>query len=251
MKKIFIFMLGFIFSLSVYADEKGDQIATKHFALKEAGDSVNTATMTLFDKNGNKKTRKIKMYSKKTGEGTNSFIEFLEPADVRGSKFLTIAHDKGDDEQRLFLPALGKVRRISASGKKGDFMGSDLSYYDMESRTVNDAAYKYVKDETYNGMDCFVLEATPKDKDAPYSKNLIWVNKTDYFMYKTDCYDDKKGEFFKTIEIKEVKVIDGVIIPAKIEVNNIRDNHKTILQMEDIKVNSGVKDEIFSIQNLN
>ena len=88
----------------------------------------------------------MEIITKEGAEGTNTFMKFIEPADVKDTKFLTIAHNKSDDEQRLFLPALGKVRRISSSTKNEKFMGSDLTYYDLEDYEYEDFTYKYVKD---------------------------------------------------------------------------------------------------------
>lgn len=249
MKKTVLLVLFSIFTFGLFADAKGDDIARKVDALPDPNDSYRISQMILIDKNNNRKIRKLKNFSKKTSKGTNSFIEFLEPADVKGSKFLTIGYDEGDDDQRLYLPAMGKVRKISSSKKGGSFMGSDLNYYDMETRTFSDATYKYLRDETYNGIDCYVIEAYPTDPDAPYSKMVSWVNKSNYVTRKIECYD-KKDRKEKTIAIVEVKKIKGYYITLKMAVDNHLKGTKTLLIMENPQINTGLKDDIFSVQNL-
>ncbi|HPO49198.1 MAG TPA: outer membrane lipoprotein-sorting protein [Spirochaetota bacterium] len=249
MKKIVFFALTMFFALSLFADEKGEEIARKNKDLKKSNDSYSEADMVLIDKKGGQKKRKLVMFSKETKEGRNSFTEFLEPADVKGTKFLTIAR-KGDDEQRLWLPALKKTRLISSSSKDGKFMGSDLSYYDMEDRDFDDFNYKYVKDDKYQDKDCFVIETTPKDKSAPYSKSLMWISKENYFTYKIEAYDKKDDKLLKTIVFVEIKIIDGIIIPTKTVVDNAKEGTKTLLAMSNMKVNSNIKDTVFSVQNL-
>jgi len=249
MKKMFFVALTILYALSLFADEKGDEIMRKNKALKKPNDVYSEADMVLIDKKGGQKKRKVIMFSKESKEGTNSFSEFQEPADVRGTKFLTIAR-KGDDEQRLYLPALKKTRLISSSSKDGKFMGSDLSYYDMEDRDFEDFSYKYVKDEKFGDKDCFVVEAVPNDKTAPYSRSLMWVSKSDYFTYKLETYDKKDDKLFKTIVMVEVKTLDGVIFPTKTVVDNNKEGTKTLLSMSNIKINFGIKDEVFSVQNL-
>lgn len=251
MKKIIFLLTGLLIAINVFADPKGEEIAKKNFNLKSADDSYSLITMLLINKNGDKKIRKMDSYSKETGEGTNSFINFIEPADVKGTKFLTIAHKKSDDEQRLYLPALGKVRRISSSNKDENFMGSDLNYYDMEDHDYEDFTYKFLKEEKLNDKDCNVIEMTPVDPNAPYSKQIAWINKADDFMYKVECFDKKNpDQKFKTILFAEVKNINGILITTIIDVDNIKESHKTILKRENIKINTGLKDSIFSIQNL-
>lgn len=251
MKRIIFTALMFLLSISLFADEKGDEIVRKNKDLKKASDSYSEADMVLIDKKGGQKKRKVIMFSKKSKEGTNSFTEFLEPADVKGTKFLTIAR-KGDDEQRLYLPALKKTRLISSTSKDGKFMGSDLSYYDMEDRDFEDFDYKYLKDEKFGDIDCFVIEATPtpKDKTSPYSRSIMWISKSDYFTYKLETYDKKDDNLYKTIVMVEVKTIDGVLFPTKTVVENNKEGTKTLLSMSNMKINSGIKDAVFSVQNL-
>ena len=249
MKKFVFFVLTMLFTLSLFADEKGDEIARKNKDLKKSIDSYSEADMILIDKKGDQKKRKLIMFSKESKEGRNSFTEFSEPADVKGTKFLTIAR-KGDDEQRLWLPALKKTRLISSSSKDGKFMGSDLTYYDMEDRDFDDFTYKYLKDDKFQDKDCFVIETTPKDKTSPYSRSIMWISKADYFTYKIETYDKKDDKLLKTIVFVEVKTIDGVLIPIKTVVDNNKEGTKTLLVMSNTKINSGIKDTVFTVQNL-
>lgn len=238
-------------TLTAFADSKAEEIARKNSNLKEANDSFSISTMVIIDKNNNKKIRKIENFSKEGKSGRNSFIHFLEPSDVKGTKFLTIGHRDGDDEQRLYLPALGKVRRISSSKKGGSFMGSDLNYFDMEDHEFEDFSYKYVREEIYEGMTCDVIEQVSKDPNAPYSRQLVWISRTDNFAYKIECYEQSDStKLSKIIVMKDVKNINGVLIPTKLVVDNKKKGSKTLLQQSNIQLNTGLNDSIFSIKNL-
>ena len=252
MKKLSIILSAILLlSVSLCADPKGEEIARKNSNLPESKDSYSISVMTLINSRGEKKIRRLKSYSKDGKDGRNSFVEFLEPADVKGTRFLTIGHDVGDDEQRLYLPALGKVRRISSSKKGGSFMGSDLNYFDMEDHGYDDFTYRYVKDEVYSGMDCYVIEMYPKDENAPYSKQIAWISKENFFSYKIECYSKKSGSpLMKIIVFLDVKNYSGVLIPGKIVVDHKLDNHKTLMQTLEQKVNVGISDSIFTVQNL-
>ena len=248
------FLYGFIIlvlSWPLLADPRGEEIARRNINLAEANDSHSLMVMVLVDRQNRKKMRKLDYYAKKTENGTNTFIRFLEPADLKGTSFLTIGYEKGDDEQRLYLPSLGKARRISSSNKGGKFMGSDLYFFDLEDRGFDDSDYEYLKDDIYNDMSCHLVATYPKDKDAPYSKQILWINKDNWFAYKIESFDKKrKDRMIKTIVMLDVKDYNGVLIPEKIVVDNHKDNHKTLLQRQDIKVNVGLKDDIFTVQNL-
>ena len=251
MRKISFSIIFFIITMFLFCDAKGEDIAKKYFNLKKSNDCFSITTMVLIDKNGNKKTRKIESYSKESKDGRNSFMKFIEPADVKGTTFLIMGYRDGDDDQRLYLPALGKVRKISSSNKGQKFMGSDLTFYDMEDHEYNDFTFKYLKDENYDGKDCYVIEMYPKDKYAPYSKQTAWICKNDNFAYKLECYDKKNiNNKIKTIVSLDVKNYSGVLMPQRVAVDNHLENHKTLLQDTNIKVNTGLKDNIFTIQNM-
>jgi outer membrane lipoprotein-sorting protein len=252
MKKFLVLTLVSLLSLtistSIFADEKGDAVAKKHFDLKKADDLKTSATMTLIDKSGSKKVRKLDMYEKEGSEGKNAFTQFNDPADIKGTKFLVTAHKKTDDEQRLYLPAMKKVRKISSSDKSGKFVNSDLFFYDLEDREFGDYTYTYVKEDTLNGKTCDVVEMKPVDVKAPYSKAITWVDKENSGIVKMEAYD-QKGKLWKTI-LFTIEQIQGINVPKKTEINNVQESHKTILDLTNTQINTGLKNDIFSVQNL-
>lgn len=248
-KKVII--TGSLIALSLFADEKGDQIAHRFYNLKSAKDSKATATMVLFSKNGSQRKRELKMIGKDSDNGTYSYIEFLSPADVKGTKFLVTPNADGESEQRLWLPALKKVRLISSSSKKGKFVGSDFSYYDLEDRDFDDATYKYLSEGTLDdGSACDLVEIVSKKDDCPYAKSVGYFRKSDGFAVKMDLYDKKSGKLAKKMVVIETKVIDGVIVPTKVVMDNVKGGTKTILITKDIVLNSGVDTSVFTVQNL-
>ena len=249
-KKIYFIVLPILFSAFFGFSQNADEIMRKHYDLKESDDMKSQITMILIDKNNSRKSRKIISYSREGNEGRDSFIEFLEPADVAGSKFLTIAHKKVDDEQRLYLPSIKKTRKIASSGKDGKFMGSDLFFYDLEDRDFEDHSYRFIKNDNYDGKECFVIESTAKDPNAPYSKTLLWVSKEDYFVYKNEAYDKKVGNLWKISVFLDVRNISGVLVAHKMVIDNRKDNHKTLISYDNVKINIGIPNNIFTVQNL-
>ncbi|HMA99740.1 MAG TPA: outer membrane lipoprotein-sorting protein [Spirochaetota bacterium] len=248
MKKILlnIFILSALLNA---AGGRGREIMQEHYSLPKADTMSCLAIMMLVDNKNNKKMRQLKIVEKDTADGKNSFIEFLSPAEVKGTKFLTYGYDNEDDEQRLFLPDLNKITRIKSSGKGKSFMGSDLNYYDMETKSLDDSTYKFRSEETIKNRACYIVTIFPQDKDVPYQKMDAWVAKDNYFIYKYICYD-KNGRKYKTITFSAVKKIKGVLIAARTKVHNHLDQHLTLMKMDNIKVNQAVNPAVFSIKNL-
>ncbi len=244
------FLITVITVGNLYAQpNKGYEIMKKYDELKEPKDSYSEGRLVLENKKGNVKKREMLVYSKKQAAGYDSFFEITKPADVAGMRFLTIAQ-KGDDDQRMYLPAFGKSRKISGSGKDGKFLGSDLYFYDLEDHDLEDFTYKYIKEDEWDGKAYYVVESYPVDKDAPYSKLTNWVRKDDYYVYKIEMYDKKQGRLIKTSFINEIEIIDGIITPLEMEIINHLDNHKTMYYQGAYKINVGIDDDVFTVQNL-
>lgn len=248
MKKITLITL-LTLSIGLFSNTSAYEIMEKNYNLKSSDSSTNTTTMVLIDKKNKKKVRELLISSKETDLGRNTYIEFLLPADVKGTKFLTITYDNDNDDQRLFLPALKKVRKISSSNKNGKFMGSDLTFYDMENKNIDDFNYQLLNSEILNNQDCWVIESIPVNNDTPYSKTINYISKNNFFSYKKLLFD-KNDKHIKTMTIIETETINGIILPIKTVIENIKENHKTLLSVSNIEINGNIDDIIFTVQNL-
>lgn len=235
---------------TLFSADKGEEIAKKYYDLKDPQTTNSNAVMVITDKNGSEKSRALQMSGKKDAIGTWSFIEFNTPADVKGTKLLTVPKKGEGNEQRVYLPALKKARLIASSGKGGKFVGSDFFYYDLENHEFEDYTYKFLMDDKLGERECSVVEMKPKSADSPYSKSEAWVSKDNSFVYQMKLYDKKSSNHIKTMSVQETNTIDGCIIPVKILMINHKDNCKTQLTLSDLKVNKDVDEKVFSIQNL-
>lgn len=243
-------------AIGLFADPRADEIIKATLDKKSPSDMVSSATMTITDRGGVVKVRELRQVTKETVEGTKSYAEFLRPADVNGTKFLTVSRKGAASDQRIYLPALKKVRKIASSAKDGEFLGSDLCYFDMEKRYFEDGTYKLLAegetldDPAFAGKKFAKIESVFKDPDAPYSKTVSWIDTDGYIPYKTDCYDKKDGALLKTITIDEVASIKGYSIMTKSTIVNHRKGSTTVMTLENVAVDTGVKDSEVSVKNL-
>jgi hypothetical protein len=256
MKRLFAGAALVISSIAVFADPRADEIIKAMLDQKSPSDMTSVSTMTITDRSGVVKTRKMRQVSKETAEGTKAFVEFVEPADVNGTKFLTISKRGADSDQRMYLPALKKIRKISSSSKDGDFLGSDLNYFDMEKRYFEDGTYTMLgENETLDrpGLDdkkFAKIQTVFKDPDCPYSKTISWIDASSGIAYKTECYDKKDGALLKSITIDEVRTVKGYTFMTKSTFVNNKKGSKTVTSLEDITVDTGIKDSAVSLKRL-
>ena len=246
----FAALVLFILNSSSFAQKDAQQIAKRYFDLQKPANTYSRALMVLTDRNGRERSRSLKIYTKRDENGTHTFMEFESPADVRGTRFLSIASRDGGDEQRIYLPALRRVRLIASSGKGGKFVGSNFFFYDLEDRSFDDYRYGFIGTQSRQGREYDIIEMVPVDENAPYAKAHAWVNPEDGFVYKMELYDRRSSNHIKTMTVLETVIEQECIIPVRVKMESIRDDHRTELVLEDLKVNQGVDDRVFTVQNL-
>lgn len=216
------------------------------------GDSQGDMLMILKNKRENTSEREMSVQSLEgpKEEGDKTLMVFLSPKDQKGTALLTYQHKDRDDDQWLYLPALKRVKKIASSKKSGPFMGSEFSFEDIGGQQVDDYDYKYLKDETVDGQDCFVVESYPKDKNSGYTKIVTWVDKVNYRTLKADFYDRKKSHL-KTLTSKDFQLyVDKFWRPMEMEMVNHQTGRSTVLKQSNIKFKVGLSDSDFTKNSL-
>lgn len=198
-------------------------------------------------KNGAATERLIDQYSKDDAAGlSRTVLEFRQPAGVAGTRFLSIDTASGPGNQWIYLPSLGKTRRIASSEGSGSFMGTDFSYDDIasEDRGAELDNHVLVREENYNGNSCYVIESKPKDSAYQYSKMVQWIDKANKVTWKIELYD-KKGVHVKTLETLELKDVAGRLSAVKTRMTTIGEGNTTI-NAEILRYDAPVPESVFT-----
>ena len=234
-------------------EEKGLAIATEADQ-RDTGYENSTADMLMILKNrhGQESRRKIRLRSLEVeGDGDKSLTIFDSPKDVKGTAFLNYSHKVSDDDQWLYLPALKRVKRISSRNKSGSFMGSEFSYEDIASQEIEKYTYKFVGDEKYEGMDCFVMERYPVDKkNSGYSRQVSWIDKKEYRTLKVEYYD-RKNAHLKTLTMSGHQQYEEKFWRAsELHMINLQTGKSTLLQFSNYKFKVGLSPNDFNKNSL-
>ena len=158
--------------------------------------------MILIDARGNQNIREFESrILEDLEDGDRGTIVFLRPPDIAKTALLTIGNKGVDDHQWIYLPALKRVKRISASGKTGSFVGSEFTYEDLGSPQLDDYSYLWLAEEPCPGdasLVCTVLQRVPHDKDSGYSRIVSWYDNSTFRILKAEYYD-RKGALLKVL----------------------------------------------------
>jgi len=243
-----LFSLLLVTNIKNYAQEiTALKIVENVYNRPVGNDMTSDLTMTLINSSGNKRVREIKQFSRDFGDVEKRIMFFVKPADVKNTSFMNWSYDKEgkDDDQWIYLPALKKVKRISSDSKGDYFMGSDFTYDDLGDRKPADDNHKILREEKYNGEDCYVIESTPKDEDYMYSKTITWIVKDKWIGVKKEFYDED-GDLLKILKVNKYKNIKGFQIITKTEMENKQKNHKTVMELKNVKINTNIPKSKFT-----
>ena len=245
-------------NLAQAKDPTAKEVVTRAKEIAKLPGSEMISTLIILNNKGDKRVRKTASVSKlyDGGKTEKRLIRFLSPADVKGTGLLSYDYEDKDDDMWFFLPSLRKTRRIVSSEKSKSFMGSEFTYADIAPGSVEDFTYKMVGAEKADGVDCWVIEATPKNKKVAkengYSKRKAWFGKKDTVVRKAETYD-LKGKKLRELVSTGVKKLEGTedrYRPTRLESKNMQNGRSSVMEIKKIKVRAEIPDKYFTTRYL-
>ncbi|HWP37957.1 MAG TPA: outer membrane lipoprotein-sorting protein [Gemmatimonadales bacterium] len=206
------------------ASESGRQIAERAIAqLKGYGDVAAEITIVLKARRGDARTWTVRLLSLEQPGVERTIVVFERPRDVRGTALLTATRPGRENEQWLYLPAVGRVKRIASQGRSSSFMGTEFSYEDVAPDDAARYRYGETRADTLDGVPVTAVERFPQDPGSAYGRQLLWVDGDDRPI-RID-YFDRAGSQVKTLHYRGYRLRAGRFWRAD-EMEMV--NHKTL-----------------------
>jgi outer membrane lipoprotein-sorting protein len=184
------------------------------------------------------------------------FMEFTGPNDVAGTLFLHLSPRGETDQQWLWTPTTRRARRLADASRDENFMGSDLTYRDLELMVRiqqwndDEATATLVREESIDGKPCHLVELVPKDnKEFPYAKYRLWFGTDDLLLWQLEV-DDLEGKLFKRVKLARYERIQNFATALEAEVTNLQASTRTQFKLRNVRYNSGVPDDLFSVSSV-
>ena len=239
---IFLIMSLTLFSLTtrVEGQESANSILAKVdktlFAPKDKCAEVKMIMTDL--KNGKQKVKKAVLMQKDTDK---KFFRYTYPKSVSGITTLSLP----DNEVYLYLPLFKNPKRVTNLAEKNKFNHSDFSYQDMATKSY---VKKYVAELIERNDTAYVLKLIPKDSKSTYSFLVTTINKKYYYPEKTEYYNKKQQKI--KVAIYHYKKVGYHWIANDITMTDISKNHSTEVILTNIRLDTGLKDNLFSVENM-
>ena len=237
-----------------------DEIARRVRDRDTGRDSRAEMRMKLFDRHGRARERALTLAilrgrrspgaPKTAPDGDRLLMRFSYPNDIRGTGFLVWEHSDSEDERFLFLPSLGRVRRIAGEETQESFVGSDLTYEDIGGREFEDYAYAIVSENaSWNGRPAWQLESKRKDASVKFPRAVSLVLKDSFVVVQADIYN-RRNEKQKVYRVRRLERVEGIWTAMDAEMTDDLDHTRTELVIERVDYNVGLREPDFSRREL-
>tara|TARA_R110002167_G_scaffold23131_8_gene82460 strand:+ start:396 stop:3641 length:3246 start_codon:yes stop_codon:yes gene_type:complete len=227
-------------------------------AVDEGIQRTSKLSMKLVDRRHKERLRETQTFRKYVGDEKRTVLFYLSPRNVKNTGFLTYDYPQAamDDDQWLYLPALRKARRISASDRGDYFLGTDFTYEEIKKEgkfELSDYHFKTLKKERLDGKDTLLLEATPVDsktaRELGYGKVHSWVDPSNWIVIKAEYWDTNLNPL-KTLNIDDIRRVDGIWTRHRMQIDNHKTGHHTEFVFSEVDYDKPLSDNIFARQAL-
>ena len=242
--------------------ERGAWLARKMEDRDTGRDARIAMRMRLFDRQGRVRERALTVTSLRGGSGRpvpgdRSLVRFTHPADIKGTAFLVWEQPNADDERFLYLPSLGRVRRIAGSEAQESFVGSDLTYEDIGGREFENYTYRLIDSPVpapWTAPDgskhpLFVLESRNRDAGARFPRVVSYVRKDNFVVVRAEIFN-KRNELQKIFDAVRLEQVSGYWTVLEMRMADSVERTRTELVLEKVEYNIGLKPDDFSRREL-
>lgn len=240
--------------------ERGTWVARAVQDRETGRDARTTMRMRLFDRQNRERERALTILSMKGGAGRpvpgdRSLTRFTYPNDIAGTGFLVWENPEADDERFLYLPSLGRVRRIAGSETQDSFVGSDFTYEDIGGREFNDYTYTLLDENAqWTSPDgttrpAYRLESRHKDPRARFPRIVSLVRKDNFVVVRGEIHN-RRDELQKVFDVRRLERVSGIWTVMDMVMADTLGKTRTELVIEKAEYNVGLTADDFSRREL-
>lgn len=182
----------------------GNQIVSLHLADKRSDSEMAFIRMNHQVPGAPPKEYRFLVVYRKTDSGKSYFLRLIRPKDVEAVTILAMEKSAGDLDHYFFLPAIGKMKRLTGEARRAAFLGSDYSFEDLLDEMPSWNAYERRPDAEVDGFPCFQVRAVEARREggSAYAYRDLFIDKEGHHLRKVDFYA-KNERLVKTLAASE------------------------------------------------
>jgi hypothetical protein len=236
--------------------EDGRPLATNEllqqaFDRRYGADTHQQMTLRLRSGESEVQTQRIEVVTKMEAGQLRALARFIAPPDLRDTALLVLEQDGRPDDYFLYLPALDRVRRVSGAQRSDSFMGTDLTYEDLERRRIEEFEDFRSEAGTVAGEAVLLVSARPRHP-AGYERVEFAIAVRDAAILETRYIAKGPEHPFKVIRFPREHLHEegGYSVPRRISVENLRRGTQTEVSVEMLELDPDVDLRLFTTDTL-
>jgi hypothetical protein len=249
-------------------EARGEWVARRADDRETGRDGRLALRMRLFDRQGRMRERTLTLLTLRGPDakpdaptpapdaiGDRTLVRFTYPNDINGTGFLVWEHPSADDERFLYLPALGRVRRIASSETQGSFVGSDFSYEDIGGREFENYSYRLLDDAaTWTAPDggthrVYRLESRSRDAKARFPRVVSLIRQDNLVVVHAEIHN-RRDEVQKIFDVRRLERVDGYWTAVELQMADVLEKTRTELVVERAEYDVGLTADHFTRREL-
>lgn len=214
-------------------------------------DTTATIELIIRNKSGQERRRNFESASKIIDGRMHSIGRLTHPGHLRGMTILQIEAENRSHDAFIYLPSSRSVRRVSTSQRGDSFFGTDVTYEDLERRSVADYEIVDLSIGRIDGEPAHVVRARPRLAQA-YHEVVFWLAQSDQAILQAHYFKRGADKPYRTIAAPRASMQSsgGHTLPTRLIVENLARGTTTEVKYHDLVVNSEIDNRIFSVRTL-
>jgi hypothetical protein len=215
-----------------------------------------TVKMVMKDRMGVERLLEAKMYWEKDQQTRLSKVrlDFDNPPELRGAAVLVIEKQPAND-MFMFLPELGKTKRITSSMVNGNMMGTDFTYEDFSrlQGLLGNLEAERLADEQIEGRPAFVTASKPAaGADSEYERIRSVIDQETCVALRVEFYEKGRDDIAKllTVDPSKLEKVKTGWFPKEIRMEDLQGGTSTDLVIEKLEVGVPINRKTFSVTDL-
>lgn len=163
-----------------------------------------------------------------------------EPRNLYGASYLVRETDDYlRDGMFVYLPAVGRVRRISGNFADGPMLGTKFSYFEFKQliNAFGDLESQWVRNERIENRETHVMQFKPiEGVDTRYDKVTTWVDKQTCLVMRAEFSEGGKVRKLLTAPARSIQKSGDHWYHKELHMTDRSDGSKTVLTVEQVTV---------------
>lgn len=216
---------------------------------RNRGDDSTLSMSWIFSTGGKERhsmkcTEERKNYRGKEGFNFKSVVRYSDPAKI--SRRSTLTWNYTDGRRAYWYFSFGMTTAARASNLDSIRSQAEFDFNLDEYVEINPGEERHtlLKSETLQGKRCYVVESIPDKDDKKYGKRISSIHEQSLIPLRIEYYD-RKGSLAQVLTITWQQV-SGIWFWKSAVAENVREGTTTAINVDEVKVNSGIDDREFT-----